>query len=62
MSSMSLITILLFMSSVQNNVLKIQKVEWAVVQPDRGGGVNSYILSSNLFLTVKVATLTRIIF
>ena len=29
------------MSSVQNKVLKIQKVEWAVVQPDRGGGDDS---------------------
>lgn len=38
MSSMSLITILLYMSSVQNKFLKIQKVEWAVVPPDLGGG------------------------
>jgi hypothetical protein len=28
------------MSSVQNKFLKIQKVEWAVVPPDLGGGEN----------------------
>jgi hypothetical protein len=36
------------MSSVQNKVLKIQKVEWAVVQPDRGGGACTFSASKNI--------------